>query len=136
MEVLSQVYIVRASKLSGQECNTNIVYKENNSTGVRKKSKMVKLGSQSNQTKKPMKASVHEEYDDLKRFPEQSAICQRGNEVKEELISPSKKNGFVSKRLDKAIESKGPNSVVGDRDKGVIRKPIRKPAPKTFRKRS
>lgn len=99
--------------VSGQECNTNIVDQENKSTGVRKKSKMAKLGSQSNQAK-----------------------CQRGNEVKEEPISPTKKNGFVSKKLNKASESNGPSSVVGDRDKGVTRKPRRKPAPKSFRKRA
>ncbi|KAF3454780.1 hypothetical protein FNV43_RR05228 [Rhamnella rubrinervis] len=83
-----------------------------------------------------VRASMLSDQEYLKSLPERSTKCKRGNEVKEEQTSPSKKNGFVSKKLDKATKSNGPNSVVGDRHKGAILKPIRKPAPKLFRKRA
>lgn len=119
--------------LSGKESKTNITSKKNGK-GAGKNSKMSKLGSQPRRKNKSMKAN-----DDLKNYPENSAKCRRGSEVKQEACPT--KNSSLSQKLkkkgkDETIESYGSDAVVGDRDRAVTRKPRRKPAPKSFRKKA
>lgn len=110
--------------VSSGECDTKIVDKEN-TTECKKKLKVdMMLRSQSNQTKKKTaKASI-------------SATCPIGSEIKQE-PNPTEKNGFASQKFEKKGKDEvNESNIVGDGDKGLTKKPRRKPASRSFRKKA
>lgn len=122
--------------VSSGECDTKIVDKEN-TTECKKKLKVdMMLRSQSNQTKKKTaKASISKK-NDSKSLPGFSATCPIGSEIKQE-PNPTEKNGFASQKLEKKGKDEvNESNIVGDGDKGLTKKPRRKPASRSFRKKA
>ncbi|XP_048324304.2 putative B3 domain-containing protein At5g58280 isoform X2 [Ziziphus jujuba] len=131
-----KVYIIRASMVSGGECDTKMHDKENTTERKRKSKVDMKLRSQSNQAKKKTTKASISKNDDSKSLPELSAKCPIGNEIKQER-NPTEKNGCASQKLEKKGRGEvNESNIVGDGDKGLTRKPRRKPASRSFRKRA